>query len=119
MIKMEVTPEGLKMLGGRKMMDIYYAQGPLMARAKDSKLPDFTVLAWFRTAIAQKGAVPEAMLNTPAIVTALYGRGRVLLFSPHPEKNSSEKGAEKMIIRAVEACAKTRTESSTKLKKAS
>jgi len=119
MIKMEVTPEGLGMLGGRRMMDIYYAQGPLMTRAKDCDLPEFTVLAYYRTAIAKKGAVPEVMLNTPAIVTAIYGRGRVITISPHPEKSASEKGAEKMVVRAVEACAKTRADSLTKLKKAS
>jgi len=101
------------------MMDIYYAQGPLLAPDEDKDLPDYTVLAYFRTAIAKKGATPEVMLNTPAIITASFGRGRVIVISPHPEKTESEKDAEKMIIRAVDACAKTHDESLLKLKKAS
>jgi glutamine amidotransferase-like uncharacterized protein len=105
-IKMEMTPEGLKMLGGRKMMDIYYANGPLMAPAEKEELPDYTALAFYRTEIAKNDAPEGVMINTPSIVTALFGRGRVFVFGPHPEKDQSEEGAEVLIIRAVKACAK-------------
>jgi type 1 glutamine amidotransferase len=82
-------------------MDIYYAQGPLLAPAEVADLPDFEVLAYYRTEIAKNGAPSGVMVDTPAVVAAPFGRGRVLCLSPHFEKAASEKRADAIVRRAV------------------
>lgn len=103
MVKVELTPAGRTVLGGPKRhMDIYYAQGPLLGPAKVDDLPDYTVLAHYRTEIAKKGAPKGVMLNTPAVISAPFGKGRVLCFSPHFEKTQSEKGADALVRQALQ-----------------
>ncbi|MHC4718080.1 MAG: BPL-N domain-containing protein [Planctomycetota bacterium] len=102
MVKVELTARGRAVLGGpERPMDIYYAQGPLLARAEVASLPDFEVLAYYRTEIAKNGAPNGVMVDTPAVVAAPFGRGRVLCLSPHFEKASSEKGADALVRRAI------------------
>jgi hypothetical protein len=43
-------------------------------------------LASYRTEIAKRGAPKGVMAGTPAIVRVRYGKGRVFVISPHPEK---------------------------------
>ena len=46
--------------------------------------PDYRVLAWYRTAVpGRDGADPAVMINTPAILSGRYGKGRVLVSSGH------------------------------------
>lgn len=45
------------------------------------------------------------MIGSPAIIAASYGRGRVILFSPHPD---IAPGLESWLIRAVRACSNNR-----------
>lgn len=64
---------------------IHYAQGPIMAPRWLPK--HVTILAWFRSEIHSRYTqrTKGQMVNTPAITTAQYGEGRVVLNSPHPE----------------------------------
>ncbi len=103
-IKMEMTAAGQAILGKRKQMDIYYANGPLLAPAGRDDLPDGTVLARYRTEITEHGPA-GVMKDTPAVVAGVFGRGRVILFGPHPEKKKSEEGAEVLLINAARHCA--------------
>ena len=83
-------------------LTIMYAQGPIFCHANPgavcdpaghnnntSGLPPFTTLATYRTEVNTNPAVASKtkgqMLGAPAIVTAPYGKGRVLLSGPHPE----------------------------------
>ena len=103
MIKMEMTPAGRELLGGRDgLMAIYYGQGPLLGVAEAADVPDYTVLAWYRSEIAKNGAPEGVMVNTPAIISGTFGKGRVIAVSPHPEKAKSEAGSQKIILRAVQ-----------------
>ena len=65
----------------------------------DDEIPDFTPLAHFRTELAKNGTPEGVMINTPAVVSAPFGTGRVVCFSPHPEQT---KGLEKMVLSALE-----------------
>lgn len=103
-IRMEMTAAGRPILGGRKTMDIYYANGPLFAPAGRDDLPDAAVLARYRTEITANGPA-GVMKDTPAVVAGAFGRGRVVLFGPHPEKDESEEGAEVLLINAARYCA--------------
>jgi hypothetical protein len=98
-VDVELTPEGKKVFGDVPLpVSIYYANGPLLGpAAKADGLQPFTTLGIFRSDMA-KSAPGGKMPNTPAIISGLYGKGRVLCFSPHPEYT---KGIETFINRAV------------------
>jgi glutamine amidotransferase-like uncharacterized protein len=72
-------------------VSIYYGQGPLLAPGKDASIPDYEELASYETEIYSKGgAKPGVMKGTTAAARSTYGNGRVLCFSPHPEKSTDE-----------------------------
>ena len=99
-VKMEPTGAGRAMLGGPAgEIDIRYANGPILAAAEANDLPPATVLAHFRSEIADHGAPKGVMIGTPAAVSAAFGAGRVVVFSPHPDKTES---LHAMVRRAVE-----------------
>jgi len=65
---------------------VYYGQGPLLVPDTKEELPAYEPLAEYATEIAKKGAPSGVMIGTTAIARAPYGSGRVICFSPHPEK---------------------------------
>lgn len=98
-VKIELTAEGRRLLRDeRGLLDIRYANGPLLAPAQDPNIPDFKPLALYRTEIAENGAPEGVMKDTPAIVVGRFGQGRVLCSSPHPEYTD---GLESFVHRAV------------------
>ena len=99
-VVMESTASGNAILGleAEKEVDIHFGQGPLMVPAAESDLPTPEILSYYRTGIGKNGADPKTMIDTPAIVAGKFGFGRVVLFSPHPEKTN---GLEELIMRAV------------------
>lgn len=89
-VELKVTAPGKTLLGlSSDTSTIYYHQGPLLAPAGDAKVPDFDTLATFAGDIAKNGAPKGVMPGTTAIAAGSYGQGRVLCFSPHPEKTES------------------------------
>jgi len=85
-VQIELTPEGRRVLGDRaEQFGIRYANGPLLAPASRADIPDFAALARFRSEMNKNKAPKGVMLDTPAIACGEYGRGRVLVSSPHPE----------------------------------
>ncbi len=101
-LKVELTPEGQTFFGESETHFImHYANGPVLFPDAACGLPPFEVLAYFRAEIAENGTPPGLQIDTPAIVRAQYGRGRVVLFSPHPE----ESGLERWVRRAMEYAA--------------
>jgi glutamine amidotransferase-like uncharacterized protein len=86
MVEIELTDAGRKVLGDRQgKFEIRYANGPLLGPFKDEKLPDYEVLAHFRTELAKNGAPKGVMVDTPAIISSPLDEGRVVLISPHAE----------------------------------
>lgn len=100
-VLIEATPTGETILGlnSEEEIEIYFGQGPLMVPAAESDLPAPAILSYYRTGIGKNGADPQTMVDTPAIVSGQYGFGRVILFSPHPEKTA---GLEDLIMRAID-----------------
>jgi len=60
--------------------------------------PEYESLGIFRTGMAEKGAPEGIMPGTSAIVRATFEKGRVFVFSPHPEMTE---GLGHMVERAV------------------
>lgn len=87
MVKLKMTPSGCSLLEMPKdVVDVYYGQGPMLVPGDDPELPGYEILASYATEVAKKGAPEGAMVGMHAIVRTMYGNGRVVAFSPHPEK---------------------------------
>ncbi len=82
---------------GTDTLSLQYFSGPVLRR--DSlDLPDYRELAVFLSDLHENGAQPGEMLGKTAILEARFGRGRIILFSPHPELT---RGREDLLTRAV------------------
>ena len=94
-VSVEFTLKGVSSLqlpssvyGDDKNVTIEYWQGPIVAAADLAKYsPQVNVLSFFRTEIHNEhtNETTGNMVNTPAMTSAMYGKGRVVLNSPHPE----------------------------------
>ncbi len=98
-VQIRFTEEGRRALRQKDATtQIHYNQGPLLARDSQADLPTYSELAVFETEIAKKGAPEGVMKGTSAMVSAPFGKGRVFLSSPHPEKTT---GLERILQSAV------------------
>ena len=85
----EVTPLGAEIVGRpARELSVRYANGPIFRPAYRDDLPDFEPLALFRSELAKNGSPPGIMVDSPAMVRGRYGRGRVVISSPHPEQTA-------------------------------
>ena len=108
-VSIELSGSGRTLFGNhRGSLDYHYGNGPIFAPAEKKELPDYRVLAWFRTAVPSRdGADPAVMVNTPAIISGHYGKGRVLVSSGHSEWSA---GLEAFLLRYVEWAGQRRAE---------
>jgi hypothetical protein len=98
-VKIELTPAGRQILGDRPgLLDVIYHNGPIVAPNPVDSLPDYEVLAYFRTELAKNGTPVDVMTNSPAIAAGHCGHGRVVFISPHPEQTP---GLEDLVRRAA------------------
>lgn len=103
-VRIGLTREGQRLFArDADALDIEFRQGPLLGPAKNGTLPPCEVLAWYRTGVGSRGADPRTMIGTPAIARGAYGKGRVVVFSPHPEKTA---GLEDFVAKAALWCAR-------------
>lgn len=87
-----MTDAGWQLLGRGGSVPVRYNQGPLLVPDDESDLPGYEVLATFETEVVDNGAQPGSMVGTHAIIRSMYGRGRVICFSPHPEVSGGPNG---------------------------
>jgi glutamine amidotransferase-like uncharacterized protein len=100
-LDLQLTPEGRSALAPvEDVFKVRYNNGPVIRPLNRPDMPPFVVLATFRSEIVRAGGQPGVMLDSPAIVMAPYGRGRVLAISPHPENTP---GVENLIPLALRA----------------
>lgn len=93
------TSRGRDLLGlGDERRSVYYHQGPLLAPGDDPALPDYEELAKFDGEIARNGAPAGVMRGTTAVAASHFGKGRVLCFSPHPERTE---GLQDLVHRGI------------------
>lgn len=91
MVDIELTPEGEKIFGAEyKTFQTRYNNGPILVHedglVPEGEFPPIVSLATFRSAVNNPDGEESAeMVDTPAIVASDFGKGRVLLISPHPE----------------------------------
>jgi len=98
-VQIEVTPDGSKITSiPAKQQEIRYANGPIIQPDSRTDLPAYEALALFRTELAENGSPKGAMINAPAWARTTFGKGRVIISSPHPEQTD---GMENFIENAV------------------
>ncbi len=86
LLEIEFTEEGRQAFQAPEgRLNVAYQNGPIIHRAKTDALKPYVVLAYFRTEVAENDAPKGVQIDSPAIVAAEYGAGRVLVCSPHPE----------------------------------
>lgn len=100
-VEVSLTSAGQKLLGAQSDREtILYWQGPLLAPAGKSEIPDYETLGTFTTEIAKNGAPKGVMPGTTAIARGTFGTGRVFCFSPHPER--SEPAVQGHVLKAIQ-----------------
>jgi glutamine amidotransferase-like uncharacterized protein len=98
-VKLRVPASGQAALGTKEgIKTIHYENGPLLGPANRKEIPNFESLATFETEIRKNDAPEGIMKGTTAIARGKFGEGRVVCFSPHPEKT---KGCEAFVSEAV------------------
>jgi len=97
-VKMELTKQARGILGPEGSVTVVYQNGPIISPGKANDLPKYTPLAWFRSEVVRYEPQRGTMINSPAIVSAPFGKGRVLSVSPHPEATPKQ---EQIIVRGV------------------
>jgi len=103
-VQIRLTEAGKRLLEcDEDLQTILYYQGPLLAPADKPDVPDYEPLAIFETEIAKNGAPEGVMKGTTAIASGSFGKGRVVCFSPHPEKTDGLGRFVRLAVRWVAA----------------
>ena len=102
-LKIEFSEAGLNLFGEKYkgLQEVKYANGPIMDVNISSNKPPVEVLAWFRTEVADPGSPAGIQVDSPAIVMTTYGKGTMLIISPHPEQTPGLRGLMVEMIRLV------------------
>lgn len=85
-VKVEITPAGEEITGlAAKVHPIRYANGPIIQPDGRDDIAPYEPVAFFRTELARNGTPVGIMVDSPAIARGVFGKGRVVISSPHPE----------------------------------
>lgn len=98
-VELAITPDGRSRFAiGQAVVHCQYYQGPLLAPGEKPGLPAYTPLVTYASEIARNGAPEGVMKGTTAAALATFGKGRVLVISPHPERSE---GLDGLIRRSI------------------
>jgi len=99
-LELGLTSEASTLLGlPESGSQVKYVNGPVLEAAGSKDIPDFTTLAFFRTEVAENGTPAGIQIDSPAILTGTFGKGRVVGISPHPEQSE---GLEAVVPRLLD-----------------
>ncbi|MHC4248302.1 MAG: BPL-N domain-containing protein [Planctomycetota bacterium] len=85
-VKMQLTEDGKALFDSiPEHVELKYQNGPIVSPKGHPGLPPYTTLAYFRSEKVLYEPQRGTMIDTPAIVSARFHRGRVMSISPHPE----------------------------------
>ncbi|WP_367874440.1 succinylglutamate desuccinylase/aspartoacylase family protein [Luteolibacter sp. Populi] len=89
-VSMELSDAGKRIFGELPgEIPVVYHNGPVIPPLGPGEVPSYEVLAWFRSEVSRYEPQKGTMTGTPAMISAHYGKGRVLAISPHPEATKS------------------------------
>ena len=101
-LEIETTQAGQDVLQLPAKTRVIYHNGPIITPGKQTDMPEYEPLVFFRTEVTKTPKQAGLQVNTPAMVRASFGKGHVLVSSPHPEQTP---GMEHWIEHAVRAVA--------------
>lgn len=100
LVDVELTEAGMEVFGIKERnVRIVYEDGPIFAPPFEPTDPSFAPLGFFRSEVVAPGGQPGVMIGAPAIIFSKYGRGAILVISPHPEETPGMKQAELRALR--------------------
>ena len=112
-VKMELSDAGRKVLGGPSgLVDTKFAAGSVFLPAGRTDLPEYVSLAFYRSEVWLHEFHRGTMTNSTSILAARFGKGNVIIFSPHPE---ALRETQPMLARAVLAAARKPAERSSQM----
>ena len=86
-VMVELTELGRNIFGNIvEPIELNFSNGPVFREFNSSLYPDYEVLAYYRSEIANFNSVKGNMLDSAAIIYTIHGAGKILCMSPHPEK---------------------------------
>jgi hypothetical protein len=86
-VKLRLSSAGQKALRlENETCTIHFENGPLLGPGEKDDIEDYEPLATFETEMRKNDAPLGIMKGTTAIARGKFGKGRVVCFSPHPEK---------------------------------
>jgi glutamine amidotransferase-like uncharacterized protein len=98
-VEMQLTHEGRELFGDVEApLKVRYENGPVIGQLNREGIPPFRTLATYATEIAENDSPVGIMKGSPAMAEAPLGKGRVMVFSPHPENTP---GLERMLPLAI------------------
>jgi glutamine amidotransferase-like uncharacterized protein len=90
-VDISITEVGRLVLGTDKSCtQVHYAGGPIFLNGNRMEMSRPIPLAMFASEIWRVEAQRNTMIDTPAIIAAKFGKGTVVLFSPHIESGGSD-----------------------------
>jgi hypothetical protein len=96
---MRLTPAGRKVWGAvESPVRVAYENGPVIGPIQRKGMTAYRTLATFTTEVAENGSPAGIMVDSPALAEARFGKGRVMIFSPHPERTT---GLERIVPLAL------------------
>ncbi len=115
-VKVEFSAAAAEVTGlPRGVQEVRYANGPILIRDGCDHIPPFETVAFFRTELAMNGSPPGVMMNSPAVARGTFGKGRVVVASPHLE---STEGLKDSFVPTAVRWVAGKTRPSTSLEKA-
>jgi glutamine amidotransferase-like uncharacterized protein len=92
-VEVEITAAGQETSGiAAGTHEIRYANGPILAPHDREDIPAYETVAYFRTELAENDTPEGIMVDSPAIARGFFGKGRVVVSSPHPESTEGMEG---------------------------
>lgn len=86
-VQIEFSELGKKVIKNQDgLIDILYAQGPIVDVNVYPNMPHCEVLAWYRSEMAKNDTPVGIQVNSPAVLLTTYGKGTIITSSPHPER---------------------------------
>jgi len=87
-VTIELTEQGRRILGDHEgEIEIWYGNGPVLRPGNVERLVDYTPLAYYRSEKRREKSPQKegVMIDTTAVAASPYGKGRVLISSPHSD----------------------------------
>ena len=89
-VLVELTEQGAKILKQKRRAApflVTYHNGPIFIDLNGRSRAPIEILAQYRSEVVRTASQGATMINSPAVISACYGDGRVMAVGPHFERD--------------------------------